>query len=233
MSSARLLAPLALLALGATASGCAEPAATGCTTDSDCVYLATCIAGVCTLVPCDGGDRIDARTLSGGPVQNVGGGSSSDDGDAGTAVLRDASYATYDPELDDECPILTIEAEGSVENLDILWVIDNSGSMLEEIDLVQTNLDAFLSRVSLRSSGTHLIVVTHEDYIDEPSGSGIRFVNWNVGSWDAPKVILDSYPEWSDFIRGEDLEIIVTTDDESEYSADYFQSYFAALYDGR
>lgn len=128
---------------------------------------------------------------------------------------------------------------------DIIWIIDNSGSMSFESSFVQDNLNVFSrlitrggvdSRVVLISAGS-----TGSGYgmcIRPPLGSGdcpddtsyphLFHVQETVDSNNALDKIMSTYPQWRGLLRaGVPKTFVVVTDDNSWTSATTFTSWVA------
>lgn len=125
---------------------------------------------------------------------------------------------------------------------DIIWVVDQSGSMNQETSYVQTKINQFASlignagidyRVTMIavSSGTNAICVP------APLSNGscgnntsFRLVNQRIGSHDGPSKLISTYAQWSDFLRADSQKhIIFVTDDNSTMTAASFTTQLAAL----
>jgi hypothetical protein len=122
------------------------------------------------------------------------------------------------------CEAFAFEAEEGLAPVDIVWIIDNSGSMDEETVLIQDNLNAFAA--SLTSSGIEdyrVIVITDPAAfgLSVPAPLGVdaeRFllVAHDVQSHDALSDLIETLPSWMPFLRTDSIKHIVhVTDDES------------------
>ncbi|MDQ3031336.1 MAG: hypothetical protein M3Y87_02895 [Myxococcota bacterium] len=134
------------------------------------------------------------------------------------------------------CDAISFDAETALAPLDIIWIIDNSGSMDGEAEIIQNNLNSFVT--SVESSGIedyHVVVITRTGFVSVPPPLGtdaarFRFVDYDVQSADALSDIIASYSMWSDFLRPSAVTHIVhVTDDESNMSAGEFHSMFSGL----
>lgn len=117
---------------------------------------------------------------------------------------------------------------------DIIWVIDNSGSMDEEEQRVQDNMNKFAQTIANSGIDYHVIVVTDTTHISVPPPLGgspqLLQVNVNVQSNDAFERLIGAYPQYQSFLRPGALKhIVVVTDDESDWSKAMFESQVAAL----
>lgn len=135
------------------------------------------------------------------------------------------------------CDDLPFQAENRLAPLDIVWIIDNSGSMNNEAEIIQDNMNSFVA--ALEASGTEdyrVVVITRSGFVNVPPPLGtdserFSFVNDNVQSSDALSNILSTFSRWSDFLRPEAmLHIIHVSDDESSrLDAASFQSMFQSM----
>lgn len=140
-----------------------------------------------------------------------------------------------------ECEGVSVTAEEGYAPVDIVWIIDNSGSMGEETELVQTNINDFVATISASGIDYHVIVITeptaHGLSVPEPLGTDpmrFRLVSYDVQSNDALSDLIASYSMWSDFLRPDSvLHFIHLTDDESDMGAGEFMTQMAATLGGR
>lgn len=122
------------------------------------------------------------------------------------------------------CDAISFDAETALAPVDIVWIIDNSGSMGEETDLVQDNINDFVTTISGSGIDYHVIVITnpaaHGLMVPDPLGSDAtryQLVDFDVQSSHALSGMIDSFPMWSGFLRPSSiLHFIHLTDDESD-----------------
>lgn len=144
------------------------------------------------------------------------------------------------PEANNECH--TTEgfpaASASRPPVDIVWFVDNSGSMVEENRYVSMNLNTFagvMERTGLdyrvvmvARRGTASLQVCVPPPLGGPScGDSARFrhIDQQVESTDGLRLVLSTYPRWGDFVRPQALKFFVAvTDDESDLTADMFDA---------
>jgi hypothetical protein len=129
---------------------------------------------------------------------------------------------------------------------DIIIAIDSSGSMFEEIQFVQAQMNAFSQQIT--ASGIDVRVILIGDplaiCIGAPLGSGTcpndgKMPNYihiptRVGSTDALNLIIQTFPQWSQYLRPEATKsLFVVTDDDAtrapNNSAAAFRANFTAL----
>jgi len=132
------------------------------------------------------------------------------------------------------CAATTAQAHDAVRPADIIWVIDNSRSMKEEERRIQTNLNAFSTDIAGSGIDYHVIVIAQRSHVDIPpplAGSGrLRQIDRHVSSSNALERVIETYPQWSDFLRPDSVRhIVAVTDDESDWSASKFETAIAAL----
>lgn len=163
----------------------------------------------------------------GGPVQVTDGGLGVDSGltqpsfDGGVVVYTDGGVG------EGGCGSVRAQTEPAMAAVDVLWVIDDSGSMLPQVLPVGENMGRFMNGV--RTSGANIeVIMLTGPIIGTYLQSGIMDQNYHwvfapVQSNDAYQWALNSYADWSKFRRpGAPLHIIVVTDDSSNMTAANF-----------
>jgi hypothetical protein len=119
----------------------------------------------------------------------------------------------------------------TVRPADIIFAIDSSTSMDEEIGFVQTNMNTFSQQISASGIDVHVILIANETgqrpvCIGAPLGSGTcpgdsKAPNYvhvpvGVGSHDALDQIIDTYPMYQQYLRPEATKsFVVITDDDA------------------
>lgn len=103
---------------------------------------------------------------------------------------------------------------------DIVWIIDGSASMLDELAAVEQNISAFANSIGAAGIDHHVIMLATTDAAaSTPLGSDTaryRFVPALVDSHNALQLLLDQYPSFAPFLRPQaSLHFIVISDDES------------------
>jgi hypothetical protein len=135
---------------------------------------------------------------------------------------------------DSECPSTSKTAEVQHAPVDIVWAIDTSASMVDEIAAVEANITQFANMISMAGIDHHVIMLA---LIDIAAATPLaadpthyQYVLAPVGSNDALQIMLDSYPAYSSFLRpNASLHFVVVTDDESWVTAADFQTQMEAL----
>lgn len=137
---------------------------------------------------------------------------------------------------DDEadCGTIRQQAEAMQGAVDIVWVIDGSGSMGDEQAAVQKNIASFADAIGGAGLDHHVVMVAEDDVAAGTSLAAdalhYRHVSTDVGSHDALEKLLESYPQYSTFLRpAAALHFVVVTDDESRMTAMDFRTQMEAL----
>lgn len=164
-----------------------------------------------------------AALIGCGPAPKMEGGDDSSAGDDTTVVPDSAP-----------CAATAASAMEVRRPSDIIWVIDNSGSMDEEEQRVQDNMNVFAQAIAGSGIDYHVIVITDTTHISVPPPLGgspqLLQVNINVQSTDALQRMIEAYPQYQSFLRADALKhLVVVTDDESDWSKAMFESQVAAL----
>jgi hypothetical protein len=154
-------------------------------------------------------------------------------GDANASYLHDAATTIVDAWVDVPDSSLANCATGkakaavasAAEPADIIFAIDSSGSMDDEIAFVQAQMNRFSQQIGASGIDARVILIGEEDAtcIGAPLGSGrcpedtklpgYLHVARTVGSNNGLNVILDSYPEWSSQLRTNAVKSFVIVTD--------------------
>lgn len=170
------------------------------------------------------------------------------DDDAATGGTPKLDIGSVDSGLDtgNECAEVSDTAMVGVQPADIIVVVDNSGSMDLEAGFVQQNMNAFSSQIFLANIDAHVVLISATNESDagiclaQPLGSGAcpddsklpgyLHIPDSVGSNDALQKILQHYATWAPQMRPTaSKHVIVVTDDDSDLSANDFNTQFLAL----
>ena len=135
-----------------------------------------------------------------------------------------------------ECAAVSVMAEESIAPVDIVWIIDNSGSMSDEASLVQEQMNSFVSTISGAGLDVHVVVITAPGFVSVPPPLGTdpdQFlrIEEDVQSHDGLEKLVSTFDRYSDFLRRTaTLHFIAVSDDESEdMTASTFMSQMTAL----
>ena len=129
---------------------------------------------------------------------------------------------------------------------DIVFVIDNSGSMQVEAASVKDNMNDFSSAIIDSGVDVHVVLISATSgangmCIDPPLGSGgcpvadskpptFLHIDHKVGSTNALQKLLDYHDEWRGQMRPDARKhLVVVSDDDSELDAAAFDAAFKAL----
>jgi hypothetical protein len=134
-----------------------------------------------------------------------------------------------------------VETEVSAENrqapVDIIWVVDSSGSMDFENHQVRDNLNAFSSHITMSGvEDYHVILIgdASEMSVPPPLGGGPNFlhIDDSVGSNEGLEKLIEHYPAYKDFLRaGAVRHFVAVSDDESDMSSTEFITALGLLTD--
>ncbi|HEX2677194.1 MAG TPA: hypothetical protein VHM19_11155, partial [Polyangiales bacterium] len=117
--------------------------------------------------------------------------------------------------------------------VDIVWVVDASGSMLDEQERITQNLANFAQSIAAANIDYHIVMITQavgvpficpSTGVDDPAPASLasdpnyRFVKHNVDSYNLLDVLVDHYDLYSSFLRADaTLHFVTVSDDESTY----------------
>ena len=116
--------------------------------------------------------------------------------------------------------------------VDIVWAIDSSASMDEEMQRVQHNINRFVAFLTQTRLDSRVVLLGGQDIcVPEPlggpgcgDGPRYRHIDEYVGSHNSLSRIVSLHPFYRDFLRPDGRRVfIVTTDDESQDSAAWFE----------
>ena len=144
------------------------------------------------------------------------------------------------------CAEVSDMAMVGVQPADILFVVDNSGSMGFEALSVQNNMNAFSTQIFLANIDARVALISADSTDDEgicvgqPLGTGncpgddnppgyMHIVD-GVGSNDALDKIIQHYDSWSTIFRPTAAKhVVVVSDDDASMDAGTFDTMFRAL----
>lgn len=218
------------------------------------------IAGALALAACgdNEGRPTTSTSVTGFPTTTISGGETSDsmsgDGDGddtdtdtnSTGPLLDVGVpgdgdGDGDPE---ECAAVSEQAQNQFAPVDIIFAIDTSGSMTEEKNFVQQNMNMFSQQIFLANIDSHVVMIAEASpdgpCINVPLGSGncpndtklpeYLHVMEGVGSSNALAKIISTQPQWASAIRpGSVKHLVVVSDDNSSMDAATFDNAFKAI----
>jgi hypothetical protein len=129
----------------------------------------------------------------------------------------------------EECGSIEQMAERKLGAVDIVWIVDGSPSMLDEIASIQSNLANFAQMIGKAGIDHHVIMLAPVDVADQTplstDAAHYKFVPAAVDSHNALTLLLDQYADYQPFLRADaSLHFIVVSDDESFVPAETFKS---------
>lgn len=145
-----------------------------------------------------------------------------------------------------DCAAITETAMNQKQPADIIFVIDDSGSMSTEIASVAANMNNFSTKIINSGVDVHVVMISSYPSndgicVNPPLGSGgcpvkdnnppkYTHIDAKVGSNDALQKVLDHYPDYKDLLRPDSAKhVVVVSDDNSSLSANAFDAAFKAL----
>ncbi len=204
------------------------------------------------------GDRADGFAFGGGPGQgagaangaggNTGTGAAPNGGNGGISVGAGGGGTVP---VGGECAAVSQQAENTFAPVDIVWAIDNSGSMTLEAQGVQDSMNQFASGILQNNIDVHVVVISVDGppmaiipglfgvngvCIPPPLGSGgnctgggdsnpptYLHISDQVDSNNALEKIIQHYPNYRSILRPNAAKYFaVVTDDESSLDAASF-----------
>ncbi len=146
-------------------------------------------------------------------------------------------------DADEACVAFNVLAESALKPVDILWIIDASPSMGEEIALIEQNIDRFAERIGASTLDYRVVIIgSDQAYCGEaqcflpicappplsaeavcPDLDSERYlhVRQGVHSRDGLDVAIATANQWLGFLRtGAQAHFIMVTDDNSGFGAD-------------
>jgi len=176
---------------------------------------------------CRGSSRCSATPGTGGTGTGGGGAApvgdpAFDNSNAAPLDLTNADAQTTTISDDGSCSSTGKSAEAGLAAVDIVWVVDGSGSMLDEAERLQNNMDSFTASIASAGVDTRVVLVGQNDLV--PAGSALAqsgnylFVEADVDSNNAFSKLIEHFPDYSGFLRPDaHVHFIVVSDDESNY----------------
>lgn len=110
--------------------------------------------------------------------------------------------------------------------VDVIFVIDDSGSMDDDNQAVQDNINTFSSSIAAAGVDYHVVLVGTTN-VPAPLGGSAEFrqIDTNVDSNDPLIELVDNYPLYRNHLREDAVKhFVVITDDESDMSANEFSN---------
>jgi len=126
------------------------------------------------------------------------------------------------------CVGMPFEAEEAFQPIDIVWVIDTSGSMSDEAERVQMNMVAFASAIGAAGIDWHVVMISTQAFVNVPASLAddprYLLVNRAVSSSEPMVALLDEYSTYEPHLRRRaSTHFIAVTDDESSLAWESFR----------
>ena len=183
------------------------------------------------------GGTAPASSTSGGPGGDPSGSTTTGEDTSGTTTTGSTTGDT-----EGACAEVVVMAENKVKPADIIFAIDNSGSMDFEEKEVQSNMNAFSQTIVQAGVDVHVVLISNNNIcIAAPLGSGAcpndskppkyLHVPVGIGSNDALAKILSTHEEWKDMMRPDSQKhvVVVSDDDAKGVVASGFDPMFKGL----
>lgn len=126
-----------------------------------------------------------------------------------------------------ECDVQSLAAGEMFLPVDMVWVVDSSSSMANELERIEKTMNQFVADAEARHFDVRLTMVTQMNVVPPPLGLDdmrYRFVQRSVGSREPLEALLDEFPRYGDFLRPEAaLHFVVVSDDDSAITASEFK----------
>lgn len=137
-----------------------------------------------------------------------------------TVVVRDLACA-------EQCSYQVTEvAAVGVRPVDIIFVIDDSGSMGDDNDAVQANINNFSTSIANSGTDARVVLLGTTD-VPPPLGGSSEFlmIDTNVDSNDALIELVEHHAQYASFLRPDSIKhFVAITDDESDMTAAAFSA---------
>lgn len=206
-------------------------------------HLFILFIGIASLDGCkpSSGNNTDGGLEDGGGPENTAGVCSDgidndEDGDidCDDSECREFGFCEVEPDAGDdadmgECASVSVRAETTSEEVDIIWIIDSSGSMRGEAEIVQDNMNAFAEDIQDSGVDFRVVLISDPAFVDMPAPLGddtsrYFFVAQPVRSDQLLQELIDQLPIYRGFLRsGAITHIVGVTDDESGMEAAAFR----------
>ncbi|MEM9454372.1 MAG: hypothetical protein AAGF11_09345 [Myxococcota bacterium] len=190
------------------------------------------------------GDATDGADTDGASPD----GGSMDDSSMGTGARFDLGPDDGPAPGDgDECAAVSDQTELVPAAADIIFVVDNSGSMEFEAGEIQARMNDFSSQIIASGIDVHVVLISSYPYLGNgiciapPLGGGgcplldsnpplFTHVNQPVDSHNAWELLLLTHPLWRGTLRPDsNKHLVVVTDDTSNMGWAAFDTLFTAL----
>ena len=128
----------------------------------------------------------------------------------------------------DGCDAIHVQARTELRPVDIIWVVDTSGSMDDEQRLIQENMNSFVTTIAASGIDYHVVGIGGLGNVPPPLGGSDRFrlVGVGVESEDGLIAAVQNFGRYQDFLRPNAIThtVHVTDDDSHDYNWQTFKS---------
>ncbi len=192
-----------------------------------------------------GGNNVDGAVVPSGETVDVANSNGSDENTQDDDTPWDGAPDSSDSGPEDDappCAEITAEAQNLYLPVDIIWAIDSSGSMGQEIDLIQERMNGFADFVENSGLDYQIVLLaekhessqnTYDVCLPPPlssvsscpdeDGPRYRHIRRHVDSTSALEEIRDAFPEYREVLReGASVHMVVVSDDETSMGGDQF-----------
>jgi hypothetical protein len=184
---------------------------------------------------------------SGGSVGGVGGAGNSGGAAGTTATGGFAGSITIDASTGSGgfaggvCGALSLLAENRLRPVHVVWALDDSASMADEILAVQDNLNAFADAIRTSGIEVRIVLIGHGACVPAPLGSGVcpndsrppeyLRVDVGVGGGDGLRNIIQVYPQYQNWLESswQPYLGVISDSNSSTMSASEFAAAIASL----
>jgi hypothetical protein len=136
-----------------------------------------------------------------------------------------------------KCSGIRNDAPGASGGVDVIFLIDTSGSMLHAATQVQANISQFVQDFEATNADTRVVMITGIDpAAGTPVGSAdnYRFIPSSVDSKALFSVALLAFPQYEDFLRPTaSVQFVMITDDNDALPPPAFREQMKSLLGGR
>jgi hypothetical protein len=180
---------------------------------------------------CAGGGDPPGVTLdpvTGEPIDGNAGGDGDGDGDGNNNGGDGDGDGDAEPLPDGTCAAIRRDAPEGRGGVDVIFLLDTSGSMLHAITQVTANLATFIQEFENTNADTRVVMITGGD---PAAGSPVandanryRFIQSEVDSGALYTVALATFPAYQDFLRpNAATQFVMITDDNDAMPPALFQ----------
>ncbi|MCA9705048.1 MAG: hypothetical protein KDK70_04255 [Myxococcales bacterium] len=230
------------MAWAIAAGGCTDPAGS-VTSDTDATATDTETPPSSSTGP---GVDGSGTTTSPPPATGSSSGTIDDEDESGPPPIK-LDVSGMPDAADGHCPVISVQSEPMAVPSDIIIAVDTSGSMNEEAQAVQDNLNMFSQQIVDAGVDARVVLIAEAPgafsgiCIDPPLGGGgcpasddneplFLHVDQYVGSVDAYDRILSTYPSYQGVLRPFAVkQLLIVTDDNAWMTPAQFDAQFLAL----